>query len=726
MQYDIFISYSRRDVKLVDRFVERLEQEGFRVWIDRKGIESGDSFKTVIVTAIEESAVFVYFNSAAASASTWTKKELGVATACGKPIIPVKLDHAQYSKEAMLDLINLDFIDYSDPVTRSIMMDKFVNVVVSKSPERWAEIQAERSGKVDELVAAHKKLGPAKTAACLLFPPAGLFLSYVSYKNKKMEKGRKELILSGIGFLWILLAVALLLIFRPFTSVPNKVTNNLEGDYWYFNVRGVPFTMRYVEGGSFMMGGDDPEADSDERPVHKVTLDGYFIAETEVTQELWTAVMEKKRVLGRKRHLPMELDDELAQAKEFIGDLNRLTGLYFRLPTEAEWEFAARGGNLSQGYLYSGSNTVYEVAYFKDNSQKSSHGVKEKSPNELGLYDMSGSVWELCSDYYGPYSASPQTNPQGQRVGSEWVVRGGSWSNKSYYCRVSYRNSVDSENDNAYHLGLRLAMEDKRPSQNAHSHVAAAPEEEKHYDERLTFEVEGVPFDMIFVQGATFDMGGESDADDALPIHKVTLGSYYIAETEVTQALWEAVMGTTVKDMMEKAKPSEQKGLTGVGDNYPMYYLNWYDCQEFIEKLNEMTGKTFRLPTEAQWEFAARGGRTKGYKYAGGNTLNEVAWNSENSKGTSHPVKQLRSNALGLYDMNGNVWEWCQDWYGDYDENPQFNPEGPLEGDFHVLRGASWSSVPERHGVAARNNHKTDFRHNRFGFRLVLAIDEEQ
>ena len=179
MEYDIFISYSRRDVKLVDRFVERLEQEGFRVWIDRKGIESGDSFKTVIVTAIEESAVFVYFNSAAASVSSWTKKELGVATACGKPIIPVKLDHAPYSKEAMLDLVNLDFIDYSDPVTRDFMMDKFIGVVVSKCPERWAEIQAERTGTVEELIAANKKLSRGKSMACVLFPPAGLLMSYV-------------------------------------------------------------------------------------------------------------------------------------------------------------------------------------------------------------------------------------------------------------------------------------------------------------------------------------------------------------------------------------------------------------------------------------------------------------------------------------------------------------------------------------------------------------------
>lgn len=724
MEYDVFISYSRRDVKLIDKFVARLEELGFRVWIDRKGIESGDSFKSVIVNAIENSEVFVFFNSAASNKSPWTTKELGVAITLGKAIIPVKLDKAPYNKDCLLDLINLDFVDYSDPVTREMMMEKFVNVVISKTPERWEEICAAQAGeeeKEDERLVKRRRRKMIRT--CILLPFVGVNMAYVSIKNRKREKGLKQLLYSMLGFLWIMVVVILLLTFRPFTSLPNRVTNEKFDDVWTFNIRGIPFEMRHVEGGTFLMGSNDEEADGDEGPVHQVTVGSYYIGETEVTVALWRAVMEKKRVWGSKRHLPFELEDNVSQVHEFISRLNRLTGLNFRLPTEAEWEFAARGGKLSKGFKYCGSNSIYDVAWFKENGAKRPHRVKEMMRNELGLYDMSGNLWELCSDLYGPYDrdARPVINPIGPQQGAEHVMRGGSYRNRDYFCRVSYRNSVEVENDNGYPLGFRLVLSEEKDVTSSKS--ATNPKKPaKAYVNVLTIEDVGVPFNMIFVQGATFDMGGESDADDAEPVHKVTLDSYYIAETEVTQSLWEAVMGTTVEQMRDKAEPNAE--LKGVGEDYPMYYLNWNDCQDFVKRLNDLTGRSFCLPTEAQWEFAARGGRTRGYRYSGGNKLDEVAWYSDNSGGTSHPVKQKAPNALGLYDMNGNVWEWCSDWYGDYEYAPQFNPTGPAEGDFHVLRGASWSSVAERHGVSNRNNHKTEYRHSRFGMRLVMEIDD--
>lgn len=726
MEYDVFISYSRKDVKHIDKFVERLEKLGFIVWIDRKGIESGDSFKQVIVNAIEKSSIFVYFNSYSSSVSPWTAKELGVAITLGKPIIPVKLDKASYSKEGLFDLINLDFIDYSDPITRETMMEKFVDVVISKCPERWAELNAlnnevseDGEGKENDAVKRRRR----KDALMgILLPVVGVNMAYVSLKNKKKERGIRQLLFSAVGFAWILLLGILLLTFKPFTSVPNKVSNEVVGEDWTFSVRGVNFNMKHVEGGTFMMGCNDDEADGDEGPIHQVTVNSYYIGETEVTQALWKAVFDKKRVWGGKRNMPFELEDNVNQVHEFISRLNRLTGLNFRLPTEAEWEFAARGGKKSKNTKFAGSTNVYDVAWFKENGAKRPHKVKELVGNELGLYDMSGNLWELCSDYYGPYDrdGKPVMNPMGPPQGAESVMRGGSYRNREYFCRVSYRNSVEMENDNDYPLGFRLVLDDQKDS-SAQSNAAAPKKPTKEYEKVLTIKAAGVPFKMIFVNGATFNMGGESDANDAEPVHKVTLDSYYIAETEVTQALWEAVMGTTIADMRDKCDPKGK--LPGVGDDYPMYYLNWNDCQDFIQRLNELTGRTFHLPTEAQWEFAARGGRTGGYKYAGGNNLDEVAWYSDNSKGTAHPVKQKTGNALGLYDMNGNVWEWCNDWYDSYDGEAQYNPTGPATGDFHVLRGASWSSIPERHGVSNRNNHKTDFRHIRFGMRLVMDAD---
>lgn len=730
MEYDVFISYSRSDVKHIDKFVERLEEMGFRVWIDRKGIESGDSFKRVIVNAIENSAVFVFFNSVSSSKSPWTTKELGVAINLGKPIIPVKIDKAPYSKEVFFDLINLDYVDYSDLVTRETMMDKFVNVVISKLPERWEEIMAERKAQNkdaydEEQEIAKRRRRRKEILICLLLPIIGINLAYISFKNKKKEKGAKQLLFSSLGFLLLVIAIVLLLTFKPFTSLPSMVTNDRTDDEWTFSIRGIPLEMKHVDGGTFLMGSEDDVADGDEGPVHQVTLGSYYIGETEVTVSLWKAVMEKKRVWGKKRNLPYELEEDVSQVHDFISRLNRLTGLTFRLPTEAEWEYAARGGKKSKGFKYAGSNSVYDVAWFKENGLKRPHKVKEMLRNELGLYDMSGNLWELCGDLYGPYDpdAKPEINPVGPQQGAESVMRGGSYRNREYFCRVSYRNSVETENDNGYPLGFRLVLGDDRGVTTLKT-ASNAKKPSKSFVNELTIEDVGVPFKMIFVEGATFDMGGESDAEDALPVHKVTLDSYYIGETEVTQALWEAVMGTTLEEMRDKGDPEGE--FKGVGDDYPMYYLNWYDCQDFVRRLSDLTGRHFQLPTEAQWEFAARGGRTRGYKYAGGNKLDDVAWYQDNSGGTSHPVKQKAANSLGLYDMNGNVWEWCNDWYGDYVDYDQVNPTGPATGDFHVLRGASWSSIPERVGVADRNNHHTDYRHSRFGLRVVMTIDDSE
>lgn len=244
--------------------------------------------------------------------------------------------------------------------------------------------------------------------------------------------------------------------YRVNSSAPSEI----------ITVNGVSFKMIRVEGGTFKMGSTSllnwltKKAEEDERPAHQVTLSTYYIGETEVTQELWKAVMGSNPSNFKGANLPVEQvnwDD----CQTFIRKLNSLTGKTFRLPTEAEWEFAARGGNKSQGYKYSGSNTLVNVAWYIDNSGNKTHPVKTKSPNELGIYDMSGNVWEWCQDWYGSYSSASQTNPTGPSSGSLRVCRGGSWNNRSSArsCRVSYRG-YDAPDDlgRSYYLGLRLAL----------------------------------------------------------------------------------------------------------------------------------------------------------------------------------------------------------------------------------------------------------------------------
>ena len=227
-----------------------------------------------------------------------------------------------------------------------------------------------------------------------------------------------------------------------------------------------------------------------------------------------------------------------------------------------------------------------------------------------------------------------------------------------------------------------------------------------------TFTVKGVTFTMIAVEGGTFQMGATSEQgsdaySDESPVHSVTLSDYYIGETEVTQELWEAVMGSN---------PSYFSG----NPQRPVEYVSWNDCQEFITKLNELTGKNFRLPTEAEWEYAARGGnKSQGYKYSGSNTIGNVAWYYDNSSSETHDVKTKQANELGIYDMSGNVWEWCQDWYGSYSSGSQTNPTGPSSGSDRVLRGGSWGNNALYCRVSGRSGYSPGNRFSIYGFRVV-------
>ena len=244
---------------------------------------------------------------------------------------------------------------------------------------------------------------------------------------------------------------------------------------------------------------------------------------------------------------------------------------------------------------------------------------------------------------------------------------------------------------------------------------SVAKAEKKARETNQTFTVNGVSFEMIYVKGGTFTMGGTTEQfggtyDREKPEHSVTLSDYHIGKYEVTQKLWMAVMGNN---------PSHFKG-----DNLPVESVSWNDAQEFIKKLNRLTGQKFRLPTEAEWEYAARGGnKSRGYKYSGGNSIGLVAWYDENSENRTHIVgSNWVSNELGICDMSGNVWEWCQDWYGDYSSGSQTNPMGPSSGTARVLRGGSWSTrAAEDCRVSYRNLSAHDNRFNCYGFRLVLV-----
>ena len=480
------------------------------------------------------------------------------------------------------------------------------------------------------------------------------------------------------------------------------------------------FYLRPVKKGTFMMGSreDDPiiqqrpAAKADELPQRKVTLDSdYWVAEYELTQAIWTAVMGTD-VYDLHAALTKPTSDVIVAGPgypmyfvytkdvfEFTRRLSKLTGINFRLPTEAEWEFAARGGNLSHGYLYAGSNNPDSVAWYSKGTTTDVQTVGQKMPNELGIYDMSGNVLERCVDYleyHQPYDPNDTINPRGklQQSGNR-AYRGGAYNMHKDSVRVTHR-APQTPTFTSKNVGTRVVVND-----------------EHHFQ---TFKVGSVWFDMIFVKGGTFQMGateeqGSEAAAHEFPVHEVTLSDYYIGQIEVTQRLWQTVMGSS-------NNPSTIKD-----SNKPVNNVTWEECQVFVEKLSQMTGYYFRLPTEAEWEFAARGGnKSKGYKYAGSDNVSDVAWYTNNSGGTTHTFATKQPNELGIYDMSGNVWEWCYDWYGPYSAEAQVDPTGPETGEYHMYRGGGWTYV-ENDCRVARRRQTESYNKEFLGLRLAMNQD---
>lgn len=234
----------------------------------------------------------------------------------------------------------------------------------------------------------------------------------------------------------------------------------------------------------------------------------------------------------------------------------------------------------------------------------------------------------------------------------------------------------------------------------------------------------GINMKMIWVEGGDFLMGCTSEqggdcSSDEQNVRRVTVDGFYIGMLEVTQSQWEKVVGTSIYQQKSKAGGSS---TPGVGPDYPMYYVSWDEAMEFCRLLSNKTGRTYTLPTEAQWEYAARGGnKNEGAKYAGSNMIDAVAWYTDNSGSSTHIVGSKRANALGIYDMSGNVWEWCKDWYANsyvsYDTN---NPVGPSSGSDRVNRGGSWYDSASYCRVANRDDGSPGDRNGNLGFRVVL------
>jgi hypothetical protein len=426
-----------------------------------------------------------------------------------------------------------------------------------------------------------------------------------------------------------------------------------------YEVNGVKLDLAIVEGGTFTMG-----ACLDNRTLpgaisrHQVILDGYAISKLPISQALWTAVMGNNPASVQSPNLPVDRVT-FSDCRKFIKKLSKITGVPFGLPTEAQWEYACDEGKIE---------TIKNCK-------------------------------EWCSDFYTDEAEpSVQRNPEGPEKGSKNIIR-----------EPDGREPFDPHSKSGA-LTFRVAVwTGVKCAENIVDAIMNKPVEYKSVAKNETIRVGNVSFDMVAVKGGKFKMGATSEQgqyadEDELPVRDVEVGDFSIGRTEVTAALWKEVMGILP---------------AGNNDKYlqrPVINVSWYDCQEFIIKLNALTGKTFRLPSEAEWEFAARGGvKSHNYRYAGSHEIGAVAvYGANSSDQRVKDVKTKMCNELGLYDMSGNAWEWCQDTYALYGKNPSENE------DRMVMRGGSaagrWNScrLTNRSGIPAINIKAT------FGLRLAL------
>lgn len=464
--------------------------------------------------------------------------------------------------------------------------------------------------------------------------------------------------------------------------------------------------MVFVTGGQFRMG--DAGEPNDEEPVHPITLKNFYIGIYEVTQKEWIAVMGANLAYYIGDDNPVERVNwyeavEFCNRKSikegrkpcYSGSGDDITCDFsadgYRLPTEAEWEFAALGGKKSKNFIYSGSNDAREVAWFEVNSGLRPNPVGQKKSNELGIYDMSGNIWEWCWDWYDKdyYKNSPGQDPTGpgpsKEQGKVRCYRGGGNCGREEFLRVKGRFSLPAGFKHS-DMGVRLVCVDtgKKP--------------------------EG----MVLVEGGAFNMGDSyGGRQGERPVRLTTLSDFYLCKFEVTQQEWTDIMGDNPSFFMDLAAP-----VHCVSWNSAIDFCNKKSTAEGLTPCYKVSGNSvvcdfradgYRLPTEAEWEYACRGGeKSKNFKFSGSNDPNEVAWFFPPSSYRMQPVGSKKPNELGIFDMSGNALEWCWDWFHReyYAGGDIADPIGPDSGVRRIVRGGSSLSTADTVRPFIRGSYK--------------------
>ncbi|HUU28405.1 MAG TPA: SUMF1/EgtB/PvdO family nonheme iron enzyme, partial [archaeon] len=574
------------------------------------------------------------------------------------------------------------------------------------------------------------------------------------------------------------------------------------------NLPAIAITLVTIPAGTFQMGSST--GNSDEQPVHTVTLTAFQISKYETTQAQYQEVMgTNPAYFTGDDNRPVE-QVSWYDAVTFCNKLSESEGLEqcynlstwecdftkdgYRLPTEAEWEYACRAGTTSNYYTGDNDSDLDKAGWYYGNSGSATHAVGGKQANSFGLYDMHGNVWEWCNDWYGSYGSASQTNPTGSSSGSYRVIRGGGWNISAGGCRSAVRDVNGPPDRVADHLGFRVVRGSFVPgnlpaipnlndpgssvasvagytvswssvtgttsytieeatnssftgatsqtvsgtSQSFSHNVSTAATYYYRVKANSAYGSSGwsntvdmvvnppaIEIILVSIPAGTFQMGSNSGESNEQPVHTVTLSTFQMSKYETTQGQYQAIIGTN---------PSYFTG----DDNLPVEQTSWYDAVTFCNKLSEAKGlepcynldtwdcdftkNGFRLPTEAEWEYACRAGTTTNY-YTGDSEsdLGRAGWYDRNSGYTPHAGGQKEANAFGLYDMHGNIQEWCNDWFDSnyYSNSSSQDPTGPATGSSKVLRGHNWLGTAYYCRSAFRDRTSPDVTGIFMGFRVV-------
>ena len=573
-----------------------------------------------------------------------------------------------------------------------------------------------------------------------------------------------------------LLAVFLALVTSLFTSSrPEKLdVNALPPSVAVDLGDGVSMEFILIRPGSFEMGTNTHEPD--EGASRQVTLTSpYYLGKFEVTQAQWEKITGSNPSHFQGPRHPVENVSWL-DCQRFLESLEKKTGRRFALPTDAQWEYACRAGTKTE-YGHGDSPTeLGEYAWYAENSGLTTHPVGERKPNAWGLYDMHGNVYEWCSDWYseGPYPKKDAKNPRGPSEGRRRILRGGGWIFVADNLRSSDRGfSPPDMRTNEYGFRCVMLVGEEPDDDKTQSPAGPATKQKAHADgrdslaetieraiadadrlgaeflmknfikqhgedkrvpawqsqiaalsyppETVTIRIgEGVLMEFVLIAPGTFVMG--SDQAESLhekPAHTVTITRpFYLGKYEVTHRQWNALMTRNDSAFFAEANRS-------IAGDLPVETVSWPLSQNFLAKLNEaVPGGGFRLPTEAEWEYACRAGSVGERHFTEGRLI-DYAWYGENSAGKTHPVGQRKPNAWGLYDMYGNVWEWCADRFGGYPDGPVIDPVGPLVADSagaRVARGGGWNNLGKYVNSTFRHDAMAAAMTRYYGFRCVASV----